>query len=86
MAQGGLHRGVAVCGSVAGHPMTQPSPGLVPLPSVPNPHHLVFCTGTSWGGDHVILSNARRAWYSGETVPGRRKGPAPTATVLTAPG
>ena len=58
MAQGGLHRGVAVCGSTPGPPVTQPSPGLVRIPSVPHPLHLVFCTGTSWGGDFV-LSNAR---------------------------
>ena len=58
MAQGGLHRGVAVCGSTPGPPVTQPSPRLVPIPSIPHPLHLVFCTGTSRGGD-FDLSNAR---------------------------
>ena len=39
MAQGGLYRGVAVCRSNPGPPVTQPSPGLLcaplPQPTVP---------------------------------------------------
>ena len=66
MAQGGLHRGVAVCRGNAGPPVTQPLQGSCALP-YPNPLHLVFCTSTSWGGD-IVLSDARpgqghnRAW------------------------
>ena len=42
MAQGGLHRGVAVCRSNPGPPVTQPSPRLVcvPLPQPTAPHVL----------------------------------------------
>ena len=57
MAQGGLHRGVAVSGSNPGPPVTQPLQGSCALP-YPNPLHLVLCTGTSWGGD-IVLSDAR---------------------------
>ena len=39
MAQGGLYRGMAVCRSNPGPPVTQPSPGLLcaplPQPTVP---------------------------------------------------
>ena len=49
MAQGGLHRGVAVCRSNPGPPVTQPSPGLV-CDSLPQPMTPLFCTGTSWVG------------------------------------
>ena len=78
MAQGGLHRGVAVCGGIPGPPVTQPSPRLVCVP-LPSPPHLVFCTGASWGWSGVRQS-------TGESAPRRRQGLAPTATVLTAPG
>ena len=66
MAQGGLHRGVAVCGGNARPPVTQPLQGSRALP-YPNPLHLEFCTSTSRGGD-IVLSDARpgqghnRAW------------------------
>ena len=94
MAQGGLHRGVAVCRSNPDPPATQPAPGLVSVFPVPQPitprasaqvHH-------GWGPSARIGGHfdARPGLGMGlnqvETAARPGQGCEPTATVLTAPG
>ena len=63
MAQGGLHRGVAVCKGAPGLPVAQPFPGLVLLSLLPQPLHRVSVHRCimGWGPStrNGALSNAR---------------------------
>ena len=73
MAQGGLHRGVAVCKGAPGLPVTQPAPGLASVFSAPHPitprvssqvHHGVGTGCDDWGP--VGLSTAHPGLGMGE--------------------
>ena len=83
MAQGGLHRGVAVCGSNPGPPVTQPSPGLVcaPLPQPTAPcvlHRYIVGWGyrpirrPSGPGAQPLWPSARGLMSRGATGPALR--------------
>ena len=95
MAQGGLHWGVAVCGSNPGPPVTQPSPGLLcdpqPKPTAPCVLHRYIM---GWGyrpirrpsGPGFAWTVTGKWWSKGATASGRRNWPEPAALVLTAMG
>ena len=100
MVQGGIHRGVAVSEGFRVSLWPSPPQGLE-FPPMHQPMPLrVFCTGASrvggssfwtWGLPKpprclVGPTGAGRRWSDRETAPGRRKGPTPAVTVLTAPG
>ena len=85
---------------VSGSPCGPAHPRACVSPLAPAHAFRVFCTGASWVGGSsfwtwglpkpprcpVGPTGAGRRWSDGETAPGRRKGPAPAVTVLTAPG
>ena len=82
MAQGGLHRGVAGCGSNPGPPVTQPSPGLVcaPLPQPTAPcvlHRYIM----GWG--YRPIRRPFRAW--GTTTMAFGQGPDVTGGYRSCP-
>ena len=97
MAQGWLHRGVAVCNGAPGLPVTQPAPGLASFFFVPQAitarvsaqvHHGVGTECDELGplGSSAARPGLGMGGNEGETAARPGQGPEPTATVLTALG
>ena len=69
VAQGGLHRGLAVYMGSPGLPVAQPASGLVRCHQPAPLHLLCSCTGASWAGDRM-----RRGAPRGPSDTGARRG------------